>query len=43
MSHAPAQEDPTLWLQLIRPRWIGPVTFRRLLADHGGVEAALAA
>ena len=43
MSHPPAQEDPALWLQLIRSRRIGPVTFHRLLADHGGVEAALAA
>jgi DNA processing protein len=43
MSYLPAQEDPALWLQLIRSRRIGPVTFHRLLADHGGVEAALAA
>jgi len=43
MSHPPAQEDPALWVQLIRSRRIGPVTFHRLLADHGGVEAALAA
>lgn len=43
MSYLPAQEDPELWLQLIRSRRIGPVTFHRLLADHGGVEAALAA
>lgn len=43
MSQLPAQEDPALWLQLIRSRRIGPVTFHRLLADHGGVEAALTA
>jgi DNA processing protein len=43
MSYLPAQEDPALWLQLIRSRRIGPVTFHRLVADHGGVEAALAA
>lgn len=34
-------EDPVLWLQLIRSRKIGPVTFHRLVAEHGGVEAAL--
>ncbi len=43
MSYLPTQEDPTLWLQLIRSRRIGPVTFHRLLAEHGGVEAALTA
>ena len=32
-----------LWLRLIRSRRIGPVTFHKLLAEHGGVEAALAA
>ena len=36
-------EDPALWLQLIRSRRIGPVTFHRMMAEHGGVEAALAA
>ena len=36
-------EDPALWLQLIRSRRIGPVTFHRMMADHGGVEQALAA
>lgn len=36
-------EDPLLWLQLIRSRRVGPTTFHRLLADHGGVEAALLA
>ena len=39
----PHSEDPALWLQLIRSRRIGPATFHRLLADHGGVEAALRA
>lgn len=34
-------EDPALWLQLIRSRKIGPMTFHRLVAEHGGVEAAL--
>jgi len=43
MSYLPAHEDPALWLQLIRSRRIGPVTFHRLVAEHGGVEAALAA
>ena len=37
------EEDPALWLQLIRSRRIGPASFHRLLAEHGGVEAALAA
>jgi len=32
-----------LWLRLIRSRRIGPVTFHKLLAEHGGVEAALTA
>lgn len=41
-SSAPA-EDPLLWLRLIRSRRVGPATFHRLLADHGGVEAALLA
>ena len=41
-SSAPA-EDPLLWLRLIRSRRVGPTTFHRLLADHGGVEAALLA
>ncbi len=34
-------EDPLLWLCLIRSRRVGPVTFHRLVAEHGGVEAAL--
>lgn len=41
--HGPAQEDPVLWLQLIRSRRIGPVTFHRIVAEQGGVEAALLA
>lgn len=36
-------EDPVLWLQLLRSRRVGPVTFHRLCDDHGGVEAALKA
>ena len=36
-------EDPALWLRLIRSRRIGPVTFHKLLAEHGGVDSALAA
>ena len=39
----PISEDPALWLQLIRSRRIGPVTFHRILAEQGGVEAALKA
>ena len=38
-----AQDDPVLWLQLIRSRRVGAVTFHRLLADHGSAQAALAA
>jgi DNA processing protein len=38
-----AEEDPLLWLCLIRSRRVGPVTFHRLVAEHGGVEVALAA
>lgn len=34
--------DPLLWLQLVRSRRVGPVTFHRLIADHGSVAAALA-
>ncbi|MGQ0610137.1 MAG: DNA-processing protein DprA [Paracoccaceae bacterium] len=36
-------EDPVLWLRLLRSRRVGPVTFHRLLSEHGGVEAALRA
>ena len=39
----PNSEDPALWLQLIRSRRIGSVTFHRVVAEQGGVEAALAA
>ncbi|MDZ4394739.1 DNA-processing protein DprA [Cypionkella sp.] len=42
-SSAPSDADPLLWLRLIRSRRVGAVTFHRLVADHGGVEAALAA
>ncbi len=43
-SHSLSQAaDPVQWLRLIRSRRIGPVTFHKLLAEHGGVEAALAA
>lgn len=40
---APQDADPVAWLRLIRSRRVGAVTFHRLLADHGGVEGALAA
>lgn len=42
-SPAPQDADPLLWLRLIRSRRVGAVTFHRLVADHGGVEGALAA
>ena len=45
LSQAPRgrDEDPVLWLQLLRSRRVGAVTFHRLVAEHGGVEAALKA
>lgn len=42
-AKAEAAEDPVLWLRLIRSRRVGAVTFHRLVAEHGGVAAALAA
>ena len=36
-------QDPLLWLRLIRSRRVGPASFHKLLAEHGDVEAALAA
>lgn len=36
-------DAPELWLQLIRSRRVGAVTFHRLLAEHGSARAALAA
>ena len=36
-------DDPVDRLRLIRSRRVGPVTFHRLVADHGSVAAALAA
>ncbi|NUB43979.1 DNA-protecting protein DprA [Fertoebacter nigrum] len=42
--HTPLTEDDLLSrLRLIRSRRVGPVTFHRLLADHGTAAAALAA
>ncbi|GLS86855.1 DNA processing protein DprA [Cypionkella aquatica] len=41
-SMAAPDADPLLWLRLIRSRRVGAVTFHRLVADHGGIEAALA-
>lgn len=43
MTQAILSEDPALWLQLIRSHRIGPVTFHRVVAEQGGVEAALKA
>lgn len=37
------EEDAHTWLRLIRSRRVGPMTFWRLLAEHGSAEAALAA
>jgi DNA processing protein len=42
-SPAPLDADPVLWLRLIRSRRVGPVTFHKLLTDHGSVAAALQA
>lgn len=40
----PRSEGESLsWLRLIRSRRVGPVTFHRLLAEHGSAEAALEA
>lgn len=39
----PLGEDPVLWLRLIRSRRVGAVSFHRLVAEHGGVAASLAA
>ena len=38
-----ASAETLAWLQLIRSRRVGAVTFHRLLADHGSAQAALAA
>src|SRR6056297_3353735 len=37
------EEDRLSWLRLYRSRRVGPVTFWRLVAEHGGVDAALEA
>jgi DNA processing protein len=37
------EDDRSSWLRLIRSRRVGPVTFHRLLAEHGSAAAALAA
>ncbi|MFN7003783.1 MAG: DNA-processing protein DprA [Roseinatronobacter sp.] len=47
-SHPPftppkSEEDRLSWLRLIRSSRVGPVTFHRLMAEHGSAEAALAA
>lgn len=41
LSTPPRDEDPLLWLRLIRSRRIGAVTFHRLVAEHGAVRQAL--
>lgn len=37
------EETRVLWLRLLRSRRVGPMTFFRLLAEHGTVENALSA
>ncbi|WP_430464836.1 DNA-processing protein DprA [Tabrizicola sp.] len=41
--HAAERDDPADWLQLIRSRRVGAVTFHRLMGEHGSARAALAA
>lgn len=40
---APLRCDPADWLRLLRSRRIGPVTFHKLIEDHGSVTEALRA
>lgn len=42
-SPSPSKDDDLAALRLIRSRRVGPATFHRLLAEHGGADAALAA
>ncbi|MBT3142714.1 DNA-protecting protein DprA [Phaeobacter gallaeciensis] len=37
------EDDRFSWLRLLRSRRVGPATFRRLLAEHGTAQNALAA
>ncbi len=37
------EEDRFAWLRLLRSRRVGPTTFRRLMAEHGTAQNALAA
>ena len=37
------EEDHVHSLRLLRSRRVGPVTFRRLIAEHGSARAALSA
>lgn len=39
----PQPDEAEVWLQLIRSRRVGAVTFHRLMAEHGSAQAALAA
>ncbi|MCF8485555.1 MAG: DNA-processing protein DprA [Rhodobacteraceae bacterium] len=41
--HTPLDDDPLECLRLIRSRRVGPVTWHRLIAEHGTAKAALAA
>ncbi len=36
-----SEDDWSSWFRLLRPRRVGPTTFRRLLAEHGSAAAAL--
>ena len=38
---APLRDDPADWLRLVRSRKVGPVTFHRLIEEHGSVTEAL--
>jgi DNA processing protein len=44
-AHTPALSpaERVDWLRLIRSRRVGPVTFHRLIVDHGSAAGALAA
>ena len=37
----PLRDDPADWLRLVRSRRVGPVTFYRLIEEHGSVAEAL--
>ena len=43
LTPPPEEDDRRNWLRLLRSRRVGPATFFRLMAEHGGAAAALAA